>query len=231
MNLSTEGGNCCWVVDVDLQQVLRVVVDVVVDVDVVFVVVDDADVVVDVVNALCCSVYMPVEEKIVVVVDVVEAVVFDEIVVVVEIVGVDEGVVVMVVVVEIVEIVMFNKRIDTSAIIDSSRGDSSGGSSAVPALFGSHVAAVAARMAETLVAVAATEGLLARVNSDVFLEVMLEFEGFGALRTLELSQFLAFLVRDEVALEAVDVGEGLGTHLAGLCAHGGGCVEALVAGI
>lgn len=46
--------------------------------------------------------------------------------------------------------------------------------------------------------------------------MVLEFEGFAALVALEAAQHLGLVVGDHVALEPVDVGELLLTHVARL---------------
>ena len=83
-----------------------------------------------------------------------------------------------------------------------------------PALLRGHVAGVGARVGEALAAVGALEGLLARVDAHVLLEVVLELERLAALGALELAEVGALVVRDHVALQAVDVGERLAAHAA-----------------
>ena len=52
--------------------------------------------------------------------------------------------------------------------------------------------------------------------ADVFLEVVFELEGFGAVLAFELSQFFSVLVTQHVSLQSVDIREPLltnSTHL------------------
>lgn len=62
-------------------------------------------------------------------------------------------------------------------------------------------------MAEPLAAVVAHEGFLPRVDSDVLLQVVLEFEGLATLVAAEFPQIRSLPVTQLVSLEAVDVGE------------------------
>ena len=69
---------------------------------------------------------------------------------------------------------------------------------------------------EPFAAVGAFKRFFAGVDANVFLQVMLELEGFHAFGTLELAQFVGFVVGNHMALESVDIGERLRTHFAHL---------------
>ena len=83
---------------------------------------------------------------------------------------------------------------------------------------------VAARMTEPLVAMAATEGFLPRVDPYMLLEVVFEFERLGALGAFELPQLLTLFVGDQMALQPVHVCEGFEADLAALTTHRRSCV-------
>lgn len=69
-------------------------------------------------------------------------------------------------------------------------------------------------MTKSLSAVGAFERLFARVDADVLLQMMLEFESLHALGTFEFSQLVGFVVRNHVTLKTVNVGERFGAHFA-----------------
>ena len=71
-------------------------------------------------------------------------------------------------------------------------------------------------MRESFATVLALEGLLARVNALVFLQMMLELECFATMRTLELSEVRAISMVGHVPLEFVKGGELFATQTAGL---------------
>ena len=71
-------------------------------------------------------------------------------------------------------------------------------------------------MTEPLAAVLALERLLARMDSDVLLQVVFELKRLVAFGTLKLTQLGALLVANHVPLQAVDIGECLAANFADL---------------
>lgn len=69
-------------------------------------------------------------------------------------------------------------------------------------------------MGEPFAAVGAPEWLLARVDSHVLLQVVLELERLITVGALEFAQQRRLVVGDHVTLEPVHVGELLMAHLA-----------------
>lgn len=84
------------------------------------------------------------------------------------------------------------------------------------ALLGCHVAAVGPGVTETFLTVGTLKRFLARMNSRVLLQVVLELECFTAFLTAKLPHLGCFLMADHVTLEAVDVCEGFPADMASL---------------
>lgn len=78
------------------------------------------------------------------------------------------------------------------------------------------MAGIRTGMAEAFAAVVALERFLARVDANVLLQVVFQFERLVAVVALELAQHRRLFVADHVALQPVHVGKGfvaLGTGL------------------
>lgn len=78
------------------------------------------------------------------------------------------------------------------------------------------MAGIGPGMTETLPAVVALKRLLARVDANVLLQVVLQFERLVAVVAFELAQHRRLLVTDHVTLQPVHIGKGfvaLGTSL------------------
>lgn len=71
-------------------------------------------------------------------------------------------------------------------------------------------------MREALATIVAAERLLAGMDANMLLEVMLEFECLVAVLAFEFAQQRRFVVADHVALQAVHVGERFLAQLAAL---------------
>lgn len=71
-------------------------------------------------------------------------------------------------------------------------------------------------MGKLFAAVGALEGLLAAVNPQVLLQMVLEFKGFVAIIAFEFAQQCAFVVADHVSLQPVNIREALVADLARL---------------
>ena len=76
-------------------------------------------------------------------------------------------------------------------------------------------------MAEAFAAVLALEGLLARMDAHVLLQVVLQLERLITVVALEFAQHRRLLVADHVTLQAVHVGKGLAALGTRLKAGGG----------
>lgn len=83
------------------------------------------------------------------------------------------------------------------------------------------MAGIRTGMAEPLAAVVALEGLLARMDADVLLQVVLQLERLITVVALEFAQHRRLLVADHVTLQAVHVGKGLAALGTRLKAGGG----------
>jgi hypothetical protein len=67
------------------------------------------------------------------------------------------------------------------------------------------VAGKGARVGESFSAASASERLLARMDSQMFLQMMLEFERLPALLTLEPSHLWESVMRDHMALQSINI--------------------------
>lgn len=69
-------------------------------------------------------------------------------------------------------------------------------------------------MTEAFATVRAFKGFLSTVDANVFLEMVLEFEGLATFWTFELAEVSALVMADHVTLEPVNIGECLVADLA-----------------